>query len=116
MSTGDLTFSCPDTKWLCQKSVMRSVKGEGVSSISSSHQLRSSTLILNSRRTNSLRASSFEVLQAAGRHEFTDRCRWRGHRIAARLAEQAIDRLLAREADTPSNLHVRRAEAGRLSR
>ena len=30
MSTGDFTFSWLETKWLCQKSVIRSVRGDGV--------------------------------------------------------------------------------------
>ena len=37
------TFCWLDTKWLCQNSVIRSVSGEGVASISCTHQARSSS-------------------------------------------------------------------------
>ena len=38
MSCGERTFCTLDTKWLCQKSVIFSVSGERVVSISVSHQ------------------------------------------------------------------------------
>ena len=37
-----LTFSSEEVKWLCQNSVIRSTSGWSVTSISSTHQLRSS--------------------------------------------------------------------------
>jgi hypothetical protein len=42
MSSASFTFCWLDTKWLCQNSVIRSVRGEGVDSISPIHQPRSS--------------------------------------------------------------------------
>ena len=42
MSRAKRTFCWLDTKWLCQNSVIRSVSGEGVASISRTHQARSS--------------------------------------------------------------------------
>ena len=38
MSRAKRTFCWLDTKWLCQNSVMRSVSGDGVASISCIHQ------------------------------------------------------------------------------
>ena len=38
MSRAKRTFCWLDTKWLCQNSVIRSVSGDGVASISCTHQ------------------------------------------------------------------------------
>ena len=63
MSCAKRTFCSLDTKWLCQKSVMRSVIGDGVTRISSSHQARSSRpwrdqLLLEARRSSGVTVSA----------------------------------------------------------
>ena len=51
------TFGWPDTKWLCQKSVIRSVSGERVTVISSIHHARSARPSRTCVWTNALRSS-----------------------------------------------------------
>ena len=57
MSVPDFTFCRPEVKWLCQKSVMRSVRGEGVVSISVTHQFLSSMARSTCWRWNSFFSS-----------------------------------------------------------
>ena len=66
MSGGERTFCRLEVKWLCQKSVMRSVSGERVASISASHQAFSSSARSICRRTNALRSSSPMARTARG--------------------------------------------------
>ena len=58
MRTGERTFCRLEVKWLCQNSVMRSVSGESVVSISSSHQPFSSRPRATSSRWYCWRSSA----------------------------------------------------------
>ncbi len=58
MSRAKRTFCWLDTKWLCQNSVIRSVSGDGVASISCTHHARSSNPSRTLRCWNARRSST----------------------------------------------------------
>ena len=59
MSGTDRTFCCEVAKWLCQNTVMRSVNGLGVSTISCSHHARTSKPCCRRVRNSFARSSAF---------------------------------------------------------
>ena len=96
MSRAKRTFCWLETKWLCQNSVMRSVSGDGVASISRIHQARSSSAAARLLLAERPRARRRRRRAAAGRRDAARRstraaaspapCALRASRRSTRLA------------------------------